>query len=261
MELKLWENEIPYFTEGAETPNLMTTYFIETDKPLPCIVVYPGGGYSMRARHEGGPIAEFFNSRGMHAVVCEYRVSPNRYPAPLADAQRAIKILRANAKEWKIDPNRIVTLGFSAGGHLCASTITLPDVTADRPGADAIDKENHKPNGAILCYPVISIEKEFGHVGSGKNLLGENYERQQGYFSLEKRVADDTPPVFMWHTSEDGGVNVCNSLKFGEALRRHNIPFELHVFPHGPHGLGLAQLYPDVSTWADLAADWVERNV
>ena len=263
MQIKLWENEIPYFDAGADTPNYMETYFIETSRsnPLPCIVVLPGGGYGGRARHEAGPIAEFFNQRGMHAVVCEYRVSPNRYPAPLADAQRAIKLLRANAKEWRIDPNRIVTLGFSAGGHLCASTITLPDVTAERPGADAIDKENHKPNGAILCYPVISIENVFGHVGSGKNLLGENYERQQGYFSLEKRVADDTPPVFMWHTSEDDGVNVCNSLKFGEALRRHNIPFELHVFPHGPHGLGLAQLYPDVSTWADLAADWVERNV
>ena len=261
MELKLWENEIPYLTEGAETPNLMTTYFIETDKPLPCIVVYPGGGYSMRARHEGGPIAEFFNSRGMHAVVCEYRVAPNRHPAPLADAQRAIKILRANAEAWKIDPEKIVTLGFSAGGHLCASTITLPDVTRERIGADEIDKQCALPNGAILCYPVISVDTLYGHTGSGKNLLGEKYELEKEYFSLENRVSEKTPKAFLWHTSDDSCVNVKNSLIFGEKLRDAGIQFEMHIYPHGNHGLGLAEKFEDVSGWANLAADWVWRNI
>ncbi|MBQ2709807.1 MAG: alpha/beta hydrolase [Clostridia bacterium] len=261
MELKLWENEIPYFTEGAETPNLMTTYFIETDKPLPCIVVYPGGGYAKRARHEAGPIAEFFNSRGMHAVVCEYRVAPNRHPAPLADAQRAIKILRANAEAWKIDPEKIVTLGFSAGGHLCASTITLPDVTRERIGADEIDKQCALPNGAILCYPVISVDTLYGHTGSGKNLLGEKYELEKEYFSLENRVSEKTPKAFLWHTSDDSCVNVKNSLIFGEKLRDAGIQFEMHIYPHGNHGLGLAEKFEDVSGWANLAADWVWRNI
>ena len=104
MQIKLWDKEIPYLDAGADTPNRMTTYFIDTDKPLPCIVVYPGGGYAVRAPHEGEPIAKFFNSRGMHAVVVDYRVAPNRYPAPLADAQRAVKIVRAHSEEWKIDP-------------------------------------------------------------------------------------------------------------------------------------------------------------
>ncbi|MBE6611189.1 MAG: alpha/beta hydrolase [Ruminococcaceae bacterium] len=262
MQVKLWENEIPYLNPDADTPNSMDTYFVSTGRghPLPCIVILPGGGYGGRAPHEGGPIAEFFNSRGIHAVVVNYRVAPNRYPAPLADAQRAIKLLRANAAEWRVDPNRIVTLGFSAGGHLAASCATLDDVTADRENADEIDKQNARPNGAILGYPVIDICPELGHPGSGKNLLGEDYERQCAYFSLQNRVTDETPPVFMWHTSVDG-VKVSNSLMFGEALRRHGIPFEMHVYPNGPHGLGLAQLYEDVSQWPNQAADWVLRNI
>ena len=261
MELKLWEKDIPYFNAEAETPNLLTTYFIDTDKPLPCIVVLPGGGYAMRANHEGGPIAEFFNAQGMHAVVCHYRVAPNRYPAPLADAQRAVKILRANAEAWKIDPEKIVTLGFSAGGHLCASTITLPDVTANRENADAIDAEDALPNGAILCYPVISVDTAYGHTGSGMNLLGEKYKYEKEYFSLENRAHKNTPKAFLWHTSDDSCVNVKNSLIFGEKLRDLGIPFEMHIYPHGNHGLGLASDKPDVSGWAKLAADWVWRNV
>lgn len=262
MEIKLWnDGNIPYVTDGAETPNYMTTYFIESDKPLPCVVVYPGGGYSHRAAHEGEPIAEFFNSRGLNAVVVQYRVSPNCHPAPLADAQRAVKILRANADKWKIDPDKIVTLGFSAGGHLAASTITLPDVTANREGADEIDKFSALPNGAVLCYPVISVDDEYGHVGSGKNLLGDRYEAEKAEFSLEHRVHEKTPQVFLWHTSEDGAVNVKNSLIFGEKLRDMGIPFEMHIFPHGRHGLGLAKDFDDVSKWADLAADWILRNI
>ena len=262
MEISLWGDNIPYLDVGADTPNSMTTYFLETDKPLACIVVLPGGGYSERAPHEGDPIAKFFISRGMHSVVVNYRVAPNRYPAPLADAQRAIKLLRARADEWKIDPNSVVTLGFSAGGHLSGACATLEDVTAARVGADEVDRQSARPDGAILCYAALSNNKEWGNYGCGENFLGsERCRLESDYFSIENRVTDDTPPVFIWHTSDDPVVNVKNALVFGERMREHNRKFEMHIYPHGRHGLGLAPDTEDVKNWAPLAADWVMLNI
>ena len=259
--MKLWNNTIPFFNSDAETPNSFTPYLLNTDNPLPCVVVFPGGAYRGRADHEGAPIAQFFNSKGMHAIVVDYRVAPNRHPAPLADAQRAVRTVRANAKEWGVDPQRIVTCGFSAGGHLCASTILFDDVYSDQYPADEIDRKSCMPNGAILCYPVISVTEEYGHVGSGKYLLGEDYEEKKNDLCLAERVNEKTSRVFLWHTSDDSGVNVKNSLIFAERLRDAGIPFELHVFPRGNHGLGLAEKHEDVKKWAELAADWVWRNI
>lgn len=262
MDIKLWENEVPYLTEGAETPNVLHTYLIPTDQPLPCVVVFAGGGYHFRAPHEAEPIAKYFNSRGLQAVTVDYRVAPNRYPAGLADAQRAVKLVRHHAAEWGIDPRRIVTCGFSAGGHLTASTILYPDQSLAGHTPDAADSEDPMPNGAILCYPVISVGAEFGHVGSGINLLGqETYDTDHEAYDLQRKITDKTPPVFLWHTSDDSCVNVKNSLVFCEALRDHHVPFELHVYPHGSHGLGLAEGKPDISGWSALAADWVLRNI
>lgn len=262
MEIKLWEDEIPYFTEGAETPNRMTTYLLEGEESRPCVVVLPGGGYHFRAPHEGAPIAEFFNRRGIHAVVVDYRVAPNRFPSGLADVQRAVKLVRTNADAWHIDPNRIVVCGFSAGGHLAASSVLYEDILAADGSADAYASLSGLPNGAILCYPVISVEKEFGHVGSGKNLLGEErWEKEAAEFSLQNRVTANTPPVFLWHTSNDEVVPVKNSLIFAEKLRDNNVPFELHIYPKGHHGLGLASDRADISGWGDLAANWIIRNI
>lgn len=261
MKMKLWDKEIPYLDEGAETPNSMTTYLLDTDKPLPCVVVFPGGGYGGRAAHEGEPIAKFFNSRGMHAVVVDYRVAPNRFPAPLADAQRAIKLVRANSTKWNVNPDKIVTCGFSAGGHLAASTVVLDDYSTSGHTPDEVDKQSALPNGAILCYPVISVDDDFAHVGSGMNLLGEMYKYESHYFSLQHRVSDKTPKCFLWHTSDDNCVNVKNSLIFGEMLNKHGVQFEMHIYPHGYHGLGLATGQEDVCRWADQAADWVWRNI
>lgn len=262
MDVKLWENEIPYAMADAETPNLLHTYLIPTDKPLPCVVVFPGGGYHLRAPHEGRPIAEFFNTRGLQAVVVDYRVAPNRFPAGLADAQRAIKLVRHHAAEWGIDPNRVVSCGFSAGGHLAASTILYEDLSLTGHTPDETDREEYLPNGAILCYPVITVTPAFGHVGSGRQLLGDAaYETDCGLYDLQKKVTDRTPPVFLWHTSDDDCVDVKNSLVFCEALREHRVKFELHVYPHGHHGLGLGSDRPDISAWSGLAADWVLRNL
>lgn len=258
-DIKLWENEIPFYLDGADTPNYMTFYPAPTHHPTACVVIYPGGGYKHRADHEGGPIAEFFNSRGLHAAVVQYRTAPNYHPAPLADAQRAIKIVRENAKKWFVDPDRIVTLGFSAGGHLAASTVTLPEV--ETVVDDEISKQPCLPNGAVLCYPVIELGEAFGHVGSGKNLLGDAYTEKAAEYSLQNRINEKTPQVFLWHTSDDQAVNVKNSLVFGERLRDLGIPFEMHIFPHGKHGLGLAMATFDACKWADLAADWIIRNI
>ncbi len=261
MERRLWDSEIPYFVKDAETPNYFTPFLLDTDRPLPCVVVLPGGGYHDRAPYEGNPIAEFFNTRGLHAIVVEYRTSPNRHPAPLSDVQRAIRILRANADAWKIDPQRIVTCGFSAGGHLAASAALIDDVLPADWKRDAIDGYSCMPNGAILCYPVIAVIGDYAHAGSGKNLLGEQYEVLAEEMSLQNRVTDHTPKMFVWHTSDDGVVNVKNSLVLGERLRDHGIPFEMHIYPHGQHGLALAKDREDVRGWADLAADWVLRNI
>ena len=261
MEIKLWENEIPHFNPETDTPNLMTFYPVASEKPTPCVVIYPGGGYSHRAPHEGKPIAEFFNSKGIQAAVVEYRVAPNRLEATLSDAQRAVKIVRHYAKDWNVDPSRIVTLGFSAGGHLCAATLTLDDISLADHTPDEIDKEPAKPDGGILCYPVIALTEDFGHVGSGKNLLGEKYNLEADFYSLQNRVSDKTPKCFLWHTSDDGTVNVKNSLIFAEKLRDNSIPFEIHIFPSGRHGLGLANGLSDVGKWPELAAEWVWNNI
>ncbi len=261
--MKLWNHSVPYYNPLADTPNELDLYLLDTEEARPCVVIFPGGAYRGRASHEGVDIAQFFNTRGMHAVVCQYRVTPNYHPAPLADAQRAIRTVRANAKDWRVDPNRIVTCGFSAGGHLCASNLLLPDVYSKDYPADAIDAEDCHPNGAILCYPVISVCEGIGHVGSGQNLLGDRYEEEKEKFCLTQYITAETPPVFLWHTSNDSGVNVKNSLTFAEGLRDCEVPFELHVFPKGKHGLGIPseQKPPDVHKWADLAADWIERNI
>ena len=260
MDIKLWEGEIPFFNADAENPNCMKSFFIDTDKLLPCVVVLPGGGYRNRARHEAEPIAEFFNSQGFHAVVVEYRVFPNRFPSGLSDVQRAIRIVRYNAEKWGIDPQRIVVCGFSAGGHLAASSLLYPEVYPSQ--GDAIDKMPHLPNGAILCYPVISLISDLSNASSGINLLGEErYDEEKFLHSAERLVNDKTSPVFMFHTSDDNAVNVKNSLTFATALRDHGIPFELHVFPRGKHGVGLANEYLDLGKWKFLAAEWIKKNI
>ena len=254
----LWPGGAP----GAkgETPEdkpRITPYLPAGDGPLACIVVCPGGGYGGRAPHEGAPIAKWLNSAGVAGFVLDYRVRPYRHPIPLGDAQRAIRLVRARAAEWKIDPKRIGILGFSAGGHLAASAATIFDAgKAD--AADPIDRQSCRPDAAILCYPVITFG-EFRHNGSMMNLLGESFDdklRQE--LCLETRVTRETPPTFLWHTSEDAGVPVENSLLFAAALHKNKVPFALHIFPHGRHGLGLATDVPEVCAWTALCVDWLK---
>ncbi|MCB9876557.1 MAG: amidohydrolase family protein [Planctomycetes bacterium] len=230
----------------------------------PAIVVCPGGGYGGLAMgHEGAQIAEWLGSIGVAAVVLDYRHRGKGYghPAPLDDARRALRLVRARADEWRIDPTRVGVLGFSAGGHLAASVSTWHDAGA-ADAADPVERRSCRPDFAVLCYPVIAFDRPFTHRGSQKNLLGDGAPPELVLrLSCERQVAADTPPTFLWHTADDAGVPVQNSLAYAEALRAHGVPVELHVFEHGRHGLGLAE-GTDAEPWPELCRKWlVQRGV
>ncbi len=248
--------------EADDFQPVLDCYPLSGDRPRPAVVILPGGGYGVRAPHEGVDVAERFNQLGMHAFVVQYRVAPYRFPAPQLDAFRAVRMVRSQAKQpgnsWRICDGQLAVCGFSAGGHLAACTGTIfndPEVNAV--AGDRADTESQRPDALILGYPVISFNAEWGHVGSGRNLLGEGRDADHGRLSLEGRVSAETPPAFLWHTADDGGVPVENSLRFAAALQRCNIPWGLHVFPHGRHGLGLAPECGDIRIWAELAAEFL----
>lgn len=226
---------------------MLTPYLVDGLGPGPAVVVCPGGGYRRHAAHEGEPVARWLNGLGIAAFVLEYRVAPHRHPAPLEDALEAIRLVRARADEWRVDAARVGILGFSAGGHVAASAGTLAGETG-------------RPDLMVLCYPVITF-REHHHQGSMLNLLGEDpSEASRLALSLETRVTAQTPPTFLWHTAEDASVPVQNSLLFAEALAWQGVPFELHVFPRGRHGLGLATEEPLVSSWTGLCAAWLRSR-
>lgn len=226
------------------------------------IVVCPGGGYGALASHEGHDVAVWLNSIGVTAVVLKYRLGRYgyRHPAMLNDAQRAIRTTRAKAAEWKIDPNRVGIMGFSAGGHLSATAATHFD--AGNPSAsDPIEKQSSRPDVAILCYPVITLTDPYAHAGSRKNLLGDTPPKELiDLLSNEKQVTDKTPPTFLFHTEDDKGVPVENSLLFAAALRKAKVPYEMHIYETGRHGVGLAKDNPALSTWPKLLENWLRAR-
>ena len=257
--IKLWDGEIPYFKEDAETPNTMTFYPVSTWHALPVVVIYPGGGYGHRAPHEGGAIAEYYNSQGFHACVVDYRIRPNRYPAPLADAQRAVKLVRAHAAEWHIDPNRVYTIGFSAGSHLAAYEAMAEDCSAC---GDDIDQISCVPNGVILSYPMLSPAPVDGfHVRGGfTNILPDDGSRCEEDYIPEKLITPNVPPFFIWITSGDRCCAPTFALNFAAKLCECRVPTEFHMFPGGKHGMGLATADPSISRWADLSSEWIKRE-
>ncbi|MEW9699740.1 alpha/beta hydrolase [Paenibacillus sp. SI8] len=244
--------------ENQGCPSL-TLYPLAGKAVSSAVIICPGGGYGRRAFHEGEPVAKWLNGLGIAACVLNYRVAPHQHPTPLQDAQRAIRTVRHYADEWRIDPNRIGILGFSAGGHLASSAGTLYDA-GDAHAADPIDRQSSRPDAMILCYPVITFG-EFAHEGSKLNLLGETPDDAlMTLMSTEKQVTADTPPTFLWHTAEDASVPVENSLLFTAALSRNRVPFDLHVFESGRHGIGLAEDYPEAKNWPTLCAAWLKKH-
>ncbi len=246
--------------EEADKPTL-TIYLPPRDKATgAAVVICPGGGYGNLAMdHEGHQVAQWLNSNGVAGFILKYRHRGTGYghPAPLRDAQRAIRLVRSRANEWGVLPDRIGIMGFSAGGHLASTAGTHFD-KGKPDAADPIDRSSCRPDFMILVYPVISLAEPFSHGGSRRNLLGTQPAADLvENLSNEKRVTPETPPTFLLHTDQDSGVPAENSVYFYLALRRAKVPAEMHIYAKGPHGFGLGKKGEPVSTWPDRCVDWM----
>ena len=223
------------------------------------VVICPGGGYqNLSMDKEGYAVAKWLNGLGVSGFVLKYRLGPRyHHPIELGDAQRAIRTVRSHAAEYGLQADRIGIMGFSAGGHLASTAGTHFDA-GDASATDAIDRASSRPDFLVLCYPVISFGT-FAHVGSRRNLLGDNPDpKVVENLSNELQVTKDTPPTFLFHTTTDATVPVENSVMFYSALRKAGVPAELHIYERGPHGGGLAPTDPVLSTWPARLADWLK---
>ena len=262
--VRLWEGDAPgaLGSEEKDIPTAIVYLPAKTSTPTGAIVICPGGGYGTLAMdHEGHQIAAWANDMGLAGIIVSYRHRGRGYghPAPMLDAQRAIRLTRQHAAEWNIDPNKVGVLGFSAGGHLVTTVLTHFDA-GDANAKDAVDRQSCRPDFGIVCYAVIALGEDFTHVGSMANLLGKNPDPGLvKSLSNEKQVTAETPPCFVWSTAEDKAVPVENSLRFVSALAKAGVPVELHVFPKGQHGIGLGADIPGASQWPSLCHDWLRR--
>jgi acetyl esterase/lipase len=266
--IRLWEDDAPGArgNRPQDIPTLTPYPADPAKKTGATMLIFPGGGYGNLAEHEGTGYAEFFAQHGITAYVLKYRLGSNgyRHPVMLNDAARALRMVRAFANRDGLDPARVGVIGSSAGGHLAATLATHFDSKrADGPkleAGDAFDRESSRPDLAILCYPVISFG-EFAHAGSRRALLGENPPADLVQnLSNELQVTKDTPPCFLWHTVEDKTVPVENSLLFASALRRAGVPFSLHIYENGPHGLGLGRPGREAPPWAEQLLYWFKER-
>jgi acetyl esterase/lipase len=271
--LRLWEGDAPG-AKGADpdrdVPTLTVWLPPREGAVGSAVVVCPGGGYAMHAmEHEGREVAAWLNSLGIAAFILKYRLGPRyQHPAMLQDAARAIRTVRARGEEWGVDPGRVAILGFSAGGHLASTAGTHFD-DGDPSAEDPVERQSSRPDRMILVYPVIALATPYAHGGSKRNLLGDNPpEELVRSLSNETQVTARTPPAFLVHTNEDLAVPPENSLLFAMALRREQVPFELHLFEKGPHGLGLGtgakqfRIAPDSAfqAWPKLCETWLRRQ-
>lgn len=251
-KIMLWENP-PYisFTNNEFRPSI-TEYKVNDKKTT--VIVCPGGGYGGKAGHENAPIAEMFNAHGINAFTLDYNVHPCHKFAPLSDVQRAIRTARSMGYE------KVAVCGFSAGGHLTCTSATMYNFEAYEK-ADSIDLLSARPDAFLPCYPVVTMDKSFTHLGSRQNLLSSEWENEElaELFSNEKHINSDTPPCFIWHTANDGAVPVKNSLALAGALSENGVYFEMHIYPNGVHGLGLALDRNDIGTWSPAACVFLKN--
>jgi acetyl esterase/lipase len=235
----------------------LTPYLAKPDKATgAAVVICPGGGYGGLAGHEGRDYALWLNEQGIAGFVLKYRLGSGgyRHPAMLNDAARAVRLVRAKADDWQVDPKRVGIMGSSAGGHLASTLLTHFDA-GDAAASDEVERLSSRPDLGILCYAVITMGPNT-HQGSRNNLLGNNPSAELvKLLSNELQVTPQTPPCFIWHTWEDAGVKVENSLDFAVALRRAGVRFDLHIYEKGGHGLGLGSGHYDPSKWLDWTRD------
>jgi acetyl esterase/lipase len=264
--------EITIQADGQEAT--LTTYLlsntseIDENRTRPLVILCPGGGYRFVSEREAEPIALQLNAMGIHVAILRYTIYPAKFPTALTQLAKSVAYAREHAKEWNVKSDRIVVMGFSAGGHLAASMGTL----WHEPFLEEImqqPKDKYKPNGMLLSYPVIT-SGEFAHRDSFVALLQERYDELVERMSLENRVTEFTPPTFLWHTFEDELVPIENTLLFTQALNEKKIPFELHVYPKGEHGLSLANeetrsirnngsLPTQCQSWMSMAGAWINN--
>ena len=260
--IRLWPGPAP-FAQGDANDDIptLTPYLPQANPSHTAVIVAPGGGYAHLSAQEADS-ARWLAAHGVAAFVLKYRLGP-KYHAPVAlgDALRAVRMVRANAAKYGVARDHIGMLGFSAGGHLAASAATLFDADlhlADDTTLDRIDSESGRPDFLVLAYPVIAMAGPYAHTASRTNLLGEQpnpaLERR---FSADLHVTPQTPPTFLYATTDDPVVPVMNSVLFYSALVRNHVPAEMHLYAHGPHGTGLAQGFPDLKSWPDLLLVWM----
>ena len=245
--------------EVADSSTL-TIYLPDADKATGTgIVICPGGGYGHLAMdHEGHQVARWLNGLGIAAFILKYRHAPSyRHPTPLRDAQRALRTVRANAGAWGVDEGKLGILGFSAGGHLAASTGIHFDWKDDL-ASDDIDRLSARPDFMVLVYPVISMTEDYMHRGSRNNLLGADADESMArLMSHEKQVTAETPPAFLIHTTTDKAVPPENSIHLYLAMRAAGVDSEMHIYEQGPHGFGLAPYDPILSSWPARCVAWM----
>ncbi|RXJ04343.1 alpha/beta hydrolase [Anaerobacillus alkaliphilus] len=261
-------------TFEQETASLVTYILdnspsIDAERKRPMVVICPGGGYRHTSDREAEPIAIKLNAMGFHACVLRYSVKPAVFPTALCQLAKVIGLIREKAEDWNIDTTKVFVMGFSAGGHLAASLGVFwnQEFLTEKLG---LPSEQIRPNGMILCYPVIT-SGEHANQGSFQSLLGDKAygEDLLSQLSLENQITKNTPPTFLWHTVEDTAVPVENSLLFANSLLKNKVPLELHIYPRGVHGLSLGtgetkakdnekSVQPEVANWITMAGRWIE---
>lgn len=269
------KDHFPILGASGKDP-LLTLYLPEPlqDEDLrnqkrPCVLICPGGGYCFVSDREAEPIALHFLSEGYAALILTYSIAPHRFPTQLREVAAAMELLHENAADWMCDAGRVAIVGFSAGGHLAAhysNAFNIPEVREIFP-------ESKPVQASILSYPVITADPAYCHPDSFRNLIGHDYPLSQeelNQFSCDRLVTGNTPPTFLWHTAEDGCVPVQNSLLYAQALAEHHVPFGLHVYPAGHHGLatvdeltntGLDAITMEAKDWLRQAKRWLKNNL
>ena len=261
----LWPGGAPgaLGTNANDIPTLTAYLPDATNATGAAMVICPGGGYQFLATHEGNDYALWLNQHGVTCFVLKYRLGSHgyRHPVMLQDAARAVRWVRAHADEFKVDAHRVGIMGSSAGGHLASTLLTHFD-GGETNAADAVERQSSRPDLGILCYAVITMG-ELTHHGSRDNLLGQNRDPDLlKLLSNELQVTTNTPPCFLWTTVEDNTVPMENSMMFSEALRKNHVPFALHVYEEGGHGMGLKATLPfaDPHPWAADCLFWLKER-
>lgn len=248
--IPLWSGDAPYteFSPDHFQPSIKE---FKVDGSRGAVIVCPGGAYTFKADYEGDPVCEMLNEAGISAYTLDYRVAPCHVMAPLADALRAIRLVRSLGYE------KVGILGFSAGGHLSCCAATQFD-SGNPDAEDPIERLSSRPDAFVPCYALVSL-RQFSHFADELPMLKGQCSDDEimRIFTTEENVTPETPPAFIWHTASDELVPVKNSILLGDALAACSVPFEMHIFPKGHHGLALAKNDPTVGQWCRLCQNWL----